>query len=121
MTIRPNVSYRGYSLQVLHAPPQWQVLIASMLQDVPELSAERRIVRGWNEEDVTKRAKARVDDLIAAFKIKGRSRPWLLPQGPVWYKPPWKTSLGILMPHCSPTRACVAREHSFNAFANGGY
>ena len=70
MPVRPNVPYRGYSLQVIHAPPQWQVLIASMLQEMPELSAETRIVRGWNEEDVMKRAKVRVDDLIVSRHSK---------------------------------------------------
>jgi len=61
---RPNISYRGYSLQVIFAPPQWQVLIAPMLQHMPELPTEKQIVRGWNEEDVTKRAKSRVDDYM---------------------------------------------------------
>jgi hypothetical protein len=59
-----NVLYRGYSLKVVHATPQWLVFIASKLRDKPELSPERQMVRGWNEEEVLKRAKVRVDDLI---------------------------------------------------------
>jgi hypothetical protein len=63
-TLSSNVSYRGYSLQAIYAPPQWQVLIASMLQNIPELPAEKRIVRGWNEQEVMERAKVRIDDII---------------------------------------------------------
>jgi hypothetical protein len=62
--VPPNISYRGYSLQLLHRPPQWQVVIAPMLTERPELATEKRIVRGWNEEDVVKRAKVRVDDMM---------------------------------------------------------
>jgi hypothetical protein len=62
----PNISYRGYSLRLMHKPPQWQVSIAPMLQDLPELSIEKQIVRGWNEDEVVKRAKVRVDDLMGA-------------------------------------------------------
>ena len=61
----PSISYRGYSLQVLFKPPQWQVVIAPMLKEMPELASEKRIVRGWNEEDVVKRAKGRVDDMVS--------------------------------------------------------
>jgi hypothetical protein len=63
-TLPANIPYRGYSLQILHKPPQYQVVIAPMLREMPELSAEKRIVRGWNEEEVVKRAKIRVDDVI---------------------------------------------------------
>jgi hypothetical protein len=60
----PNISYRGYSLQLMHRPPQWQVVIAPMLAERPELSTEKRLVRGWNEDEVVKRAKVRVDDMM---------------------------------------------------------
>jgi hypothetical protein len=63
-TVPPGISYRGYSLQLLHRPPQWQVVIAPMLTERPELATEKRVVRGWNEEDVVKRAKVRVDDMM---------------------------------------------------------
>jgi hypothetical protein len=59
-----NVLYRGYSLKVVYATPQWQVFIGFMLRDKPELSPERQIVRGWDQEEVLKRAKVRIDDLI---------------------------------------------------------
>ena len=59
-----NIPYRGYSLQVLHTPPQYQVVIAPMLKEMPDLAAEKRIVRGWNEAEVLKRAKTRVDDMV---------------------------------------------------------
>jgi hypothetical protein len=65
-TLPPNISYRGYSLQILHKPPQYQVVIAPMLKEMPELSIEKRIVRGWNKDEVVKRAKTRVDDVLDA-------------------------------------------------------
>ena len=63
-SLPPNISYRGYSLQLMHKPPQWQVVIAPMLTERPELATEKRIVRGWNEDEVVKRAKVRVDDMM---------------------------------------------------------
>ena len=61
---RETVEYRGYSLQVTYASPQWQVLIGMVLKDRPALPPERQIVKGWNEEETLKRAKARIDLLI---------------------------------------------------------
>jgi hypothetical protein len=61
---REMVEYRGYSLQVTYAPPQWQVLIGAMLKDRPALSPEKQIVRGWDEDETLKRAKTRIDLLI---------------------------------------------------------
>jgi hypothetical protein len=58
------VEYRGYSLQVTYAPPQWQVLIVTLLKDRPDIASEKQIVRGWDEGETLKRAKARIDLLI---------------------------------------------------------
>jgi hypothetical protein len=63
-SLPPNISYRGYSLQLVHKPPQWQVVIAPMLNERPALAVEKQIVRGWNEDEVVKRAKVRVDDMM---------------------------------------------------------
>jgi hypothetical protein len=61
---REAVEYRGYSLQVTYASPQWQVLIAMVLKDRPALPPGKQIVKGWNEEETLKRAKTRIDLLI---------------------------------------------------------
>jgi hypothetical protein len=62
--LRETVEYRGYSLQITYASLQWQVLIGMVLKDRPTLPSEKRIVRGWNEAETLKRAKARIDLLI---------------------------------------------------------
>jgi hypothetical protein len=62
--LRETVDYRGYSLQLTYASPQWQVLIGVVLKDRPTLSPEKRIVKGWDEEETLKRAKMRIDLLI---------------------------------------------------------
>jgi hypothetical protein len=59
-----NIDYRGYSLQIVHRPPQWQCTIVSMNAALPSLSVEKETVRGWDQEEVVKRAKSRVDDLL---------------------------------------------------------
>jgi len=61
---REMAEYRGYSLQVTYASPQWQVVIGVMLGDRPALAPEKQIVRGWDEEETLKRAKTRIDLLI---------------------------------------------------------
>jgi hypothetical protein len=61
---RETVEYRGYSLQVSFASPQWQVLIGVVVKDRPELPPEKQLVKGWNEEETLKRAKTRIDLLI---------------------------------------------------------
>jgi hypothetical protein len=61
---REMAEYRGYSLQVTYAPPQWQVVIGVILGDRPALAPEKQIVRGWDEEETLKRAKTRIDLLI---------------------------------------------------------
>jgi hypothetical protein len=61
---RGAVEYRGYSLQVTFAAPQWQVLIGMVVKDRPTVPHERQIVKGWNEEETLKRAKTRIDLLI---------------------------------------------------------
>ncbi len=62
--LRESVEYRGYSLQVSYASPQWQVLIAMVVKDRPTLPPGKQIVKGWNEEETLKRAKNRIDLLI---------------------------------------------------------
>src|SRR6476646_3174182 len=41
---REAVEYRGYSLQVTYASPQWQVQIGTVLKDRPIFPPERQIV-----------------------------------------------------------------------------
>jgi len=62
--LREAVEYRGYSLQVTYASPQWQVQISMVLKDRPTLPPGGQIVKGWNEEETLKRAKSRIDLLI---------------------------------------------------------
>lgn len=59
-----NVPYRGYSMQLIHQAPQWHVTIASAEARTPELHLNHRTVRGWDQEEVLMRAKARIDDHI---------------------------------------------------------
>jgi len=61
---REAVQYRGYSLQVTYATPQWQVLISVVVKDRPTLPPGKQLVKGWNEEETLKRAKMRIDLLI---------------------------------------------------------
>jgi hypothetical protein len=61
---RGAVEYRGYSLQVTFAAPQWQVLIGMVVKDRPTLPPGQHLVKGWNEEETLKRAKTRIDLLI---------------------------------------------------------
>ena len=62
--LRGLVEYRGYSLQLSYASPQWQVLIGMVVKDRPTLPPGKQIVKGWNEEETLKRAKNRIDLLI---------------------------------------------------------
>jgi hypothetical protein len=61
---RETFEYRGDSLQVTYASPQWQVLIGVAVKDRPTLPPEKQLVKGWNEEETLKRAKTRIDLLI---------------------------------------------------------
>jgi hypothetical protein len=61
---RETIEYRGYSLQVTYASPQWQVLIGMVVKDRPPLPLGKQLVKGWNEEETLKRAKTRIDLLI---------------------------------------------------------
>ena len=61
---RETVEYRGYSLKVTFASPQWQVLIGVMVKDRPTLPPAQQLVKGWEEEETLKRAKTRIDLLI---------------------------------------------------------
>ena len=51
---REMAEYRGYSLQVTHTPPQWQVVIGAMLENRPKLAPEKtdrkRVGRRGNPE-----------------------------------------------------------------------
>jgi hypothetical protein len=62
--LREAIEYRGYSLQVTYASPQWQVLIGIAVKDRPKLAPGKQIVKGWNEEETLQRAKTRIDLLI---------------------------------------------------------
>lgn len=62
--LREAVEYRGYSLKVTYASPQWQVSIGMVLKDRPALPPGKQIVKGWNEEETIKREKTRIDLLI---------------------------------------------------------
>ena len=62
--LRAAIQYRGYSLQVTYASPQWHVLIGVRVKDRPTLAPGKRIVKGWNEEETLKRARTRIDPLI---------------------------------------------------------
>ena len=58
---RETVEYRGYSLQVIYASLQWQVLIGMVVKDRPILPPGKQLVKGWNQEETLKRAKTRID------------------------------------------------------------
>lgn len=51
-------------MQLIHQAPQWHVTIASAEARTPELHLNHRTVRGWDQEEVLMRAKARIDDHI---------------------------------------------------------
>jgi hypothetical protein len=54
-----NIGYRGHWLRVSRLARQWQIEIA------PTLNApDPQILKGWNEDEVLKRAKIRVDDML---------------------------------------------------------
>ena len=55
---------RVYSLQVTFGPPQWQVVIAALVIDRPQLAAGKQTVKGWDEDETVMRAKMRIDLLI---------------------------------------------------------
>ena len=64
------LEYRGYSLQITHASLQWQVLIGTLVKDRPSFPPEKQIVKGWNEAETLKRAKARIDLLIESPSLQ---------------------------------------------------
>jgi hypothetical protein len=68
--LREAIEYRGYSLQVTYASPQWQVLIGITVKDRPALVPGKHIVKGWNEEETLNRAKARIDLLIESPSLR---------------------------------------------------
>ena len=67
---RETFEYRGYSLQVTYASPQWQVLIGMVVKDRPTLPPGQHLVKGWNEEETLKRAKTRIDLLIESPSLR---------------------------------------------------
>ena len=60
---REKAEYRGFGLQATFTQPQWQVQITAPSGKTP-LSAEKEIVRGWDEEETMKRARVRIDLMI---------------------------------------------------------
>ena len=69
-SLREAIEYRGYSLQLTYASPQWQVLIGMAVKDRPTLAAGKQIVKGWNQEETLKRAKTRIDLLIESPSLR---------------------------------------------------
>ena len=67
MTIPPvsreKAEYRGFGLQVSFSPPQWQIQITAP-SGKPPLPAEKEMVRGWDEEETTNRARVRIDQMV---------------------------------------------------------
>jgi hypothetical protein len=63
--LKSTLEYRNFSLQIAHTPPQWTCLIVATSGGLPEMAVERQTVRGWDKEEVVKRAKSRVDDMLA--------------------------------------------------------
>jgi hypothetical protein len=61
---REMFEYRGYSLQITYATPQWQVFIDTVLGKRPTIPPDKQIARGWDEGETLKRAKTRIDLLI---------------------------------------------------------
>jgi hypothetical protein len=59
-----NVDYRSYSLQVVHRAPQWECTIIPTNASLPPFEAGKETVRGWDQEEVLRRAKSRVDDRL---------------------------------------------------------
>ena len=60
---REKAEYRGFGLQVSFSSPQWQIQITAP-SGKPPLPAEKEIVRGWDEEETTNRARVRIDLMI---------------------------------------------------------
>ena len=54
-----RIDYRGHWLRVSRLAKQWQIEIAP----TPK-APDPQILKGWNEEEVLKRAKVRVDDML---------------------------------------------------------
>ncbi len=48
----------------IQSPPQWQVVIAALVIDRPQLAAGKQTVKGWDEDETVMRAKMRIDLLI---------------------------------------------------------
>jgi hypothetical protein len=54
-----KIEYRGRWLSVSRLAKQWQIEIAPTFD-----SPDPQVLKGWNEEEVFKRAKTRIDDML---------------------------------------------------------
>jgi hypothetical protein len=59
--IRHSLEYRGYSILVAFAPPLWSARIDVLQDGLKPISLPSDGLRGWDEEEVVSRAKARID------------------------------------------------------------
>jgi hypothetical protein len=59
-----NLEYRSYLLQIEKGQTQWQVEVTPRRKDLPVLPREKQVVRGWDEDEVIRRAKGRVDAVL---------------------------------------------------------
>jgi hypothetical protein len=59
--ISHSVQYRGYSILVAVAPPLWSARIDVFQDGLTPISLPPEGLRGWDEEEVVGRAKARID------------------------------------------------------------
>lgn len=59
-----NVDYRSYSLQIVYRPPQWECTIIPTSASLPPFEVGKETVRGWDQEEVLRRAKSRVNERL---------------------------------------------------------
>jgi hypothetical protein len=57
-----TVEYRGCSLEISKPGKQWHVLIIPTHSVTPQDS--RVLLKGWEEDEVLRRARVRVDDIL---------------------------------------------------------
>jgi len=63
--VKSTIEYRNFSLQIAYNSSQWTCLIVAKGGGLPEIAVEKQIVRGWDQEEVVKRAKSRIDDVLS--------------------------------------------------------
>jgi hypothetical protein len=54
-----NIGYRGHWLRVSRLAKQWQIEIAPTPSN-----PNAQILKGWDEDEILRRAKIRVDDML---------------------------------------------------------